>query len=39
MPLIYFTKYINGFLFIVNMLPIPGLDGFWVYTGLVSAFF
>ncbi|MFA5141475.1 MAG: M50 family metallopeptidase [Candidatus Woesearchaeota archaeon] len=38
LPLIYFTKYINGFLFVVNMLPIPGLDGFWVYTGLLSLF-
>jgi Zn-dependent protease len=35
---VFFTKYINGFLFIVNMLPIPGLDGFWVYKGIFSYF-
>ncbi len=27
---------INGFLFILNMLPIPGIDGFTVYKGLLS---
>ena len=27
-------KYVNGFLFILNMLPIPGIDGFSVYSGL-----
>lgn len=37
LTLIYFTKYINGFLFIVNMLPIPGLDGYWVLTGLINS--
>ncbi len=37
-PVVYFTKYINGFLFVVNMLPIPGLDGYWVFSGLVRSF-
>lgn len=31
---LYLTKYINGFLFILNMLPIPGIDGFAVYSSL-----
>ncbi len=30
---------INMFLFIFNMLPIPGFDGFKVYSGLFSALF
>ncbi len=33
-----FTKYINGFLFIFNMLPIPGFDGFHVMNGLMRLF-
>jgi Zn-dependent protease len=33
------TRRINGFLFILNMLPIPGIDGFSVYTNLFKAFF
>ncbi|MAG38675.1 hypothetical protein CMO90_01175 [Candidatus Woesearchaeota archaeon] len=33
------TKKINGFLFILNMLPIPGIDGFSVYSNLLNAFF
>ncbi len=33
-----FFKYINGFLFIINMLPIPGIDGFNVYMSLIKAF-
>lgn len=33
----YFTKYINGFLFVVNMLPIPGLDGYWVLNGMIKS--
>lgn len=33
------TRRINGFLFILNMLPIPGFDGFKVYAGLWQAFF
>lgn len=36
LPLIHFTKYVNGFLFIVNMLPIPGLDGSHVLNGLLA---
>ncbi len=35
----YVTQRINLFLFILNMLPIPGFDGFKVYTGLWQAFF
>ncbi|MBN1275517.1 hypothetical protein JXA12_04475 [Candidatus Woesearchaeota archaeon] len=34
---IHLTKYVNGFLFILNMLPIPGIDGYHVYTGLLGA--
>jgi len=33
------TKQINLFLFIFNMLPIPGFDGFQFYSGLYEAFF
>lgn len=32
--LVFFTKYINGFLFVLNMLPIPGFDGFHVLSGI-----
>lgn len=35
---IFLTKYINGFLFIINMLPIPGIDGFAVYSNLFRVF-
>lgn len=28
------SRYVNGFLFVLNMLPIPGVDGWHVYTGL-----
>lgn len=35
----FLTKRINGLLFILNMLPIPGFDGFTVYRGLWNAFF
>jgi Zn-dependent protease len=28
------TRNINLFLFIFNMIPIPGFDGFTVFTGL-----
>lgn len=34
-----FTRRINGFLFILNMLPIPGFDGFKVFGGLFGFFF
>ena len=33
------TKRINGFLFILNMVPIPGFDGFHFFTGLYRLFF
>lgn len=32
------TQKINMFLFIFNMLPIPGFDGYKVFMGLISAF-
>ncbi|MBU1199599.1 MAG: site-2 protease family protein [Nanoarchaeota archaeon] len=35
---VFLMSRINMFLFIFNMLPIPGFDGFKVYSGLVSAF-
>lgn len=35
--LIILTKRINGFLFILNMLPIPGFDGWHVYSGIVQS--
>lgn len=31
-----FTKQLNLWLFIINMLPIPGFDGFKTYTNLLS---
>ena len=33
------TSKINMFLFIFNMLPIPGFDGSKVFSGLIQAFF
>jgi len=33
----YVTQRINLFLFILNMLPIPGFDGFKVYAGIWQA--
>jgi|FLOH01.1.fsa_nt_gi Zn-dependent protease len=33
------TSKINGFLFILNMLPIPGIDGFSFYSNIIKAFF
>lgn len=33
------TRRINGFLFVLNMLPIPGVDGFSIYSNLFSALF
>ncbi len=33
------TKRINGFLFILNMLPIPGIDVFGVFSHLFRVFF
>lgn len=32
----YMTRKLNGFLFIFNMLPLPGIDGFKVFTSLVQ---
>ncbi len=32
------TRYVNGFLFIFNMLPFPPFDGFHVYTNLIRMF-
>jgi Zn-dependent protease len=34
LSLIYTMKYINGFLFIVNMLPLPGIDGYHFFTSI-----
>lgn len=36
--LLILTQRINMFLFIFNMLPIPGFDGYKVFMGLVRAF-
>jgi len=38
-PIIHLTKNINLLLFIFNMLPIPGFDGYKVYTGLFKFLF
>lgn len=38
-PLLHITKKINMFLFIFNMLPIPGFDGFKVFSGLFQTIF
>ena len=37
--LLFLTSKINMFLFIFNMIPIPGFDGNKVFTGLIQAFF
>ena len=39
LPLIYIAKQINMFLFIFNMLPIPGFDGYKVFSGLIQTIF
>ena len=39
LPLLHITKKINMFLFIFNMLPIPGFDGFKVYQGILQTIF
>jgi Zn-dependent protease len=36
---LYFFKQINMFLFILNMIPIPGFDGFNVFYQLFKALF
>jgi len=38
-PALALTSKINMFLFIFNILPIPGFDGSKVFTGLIQAFF
>jgi Zn-dependent protease len=39
LPIIYVTKQINMFLFIFNMIPIPGFDGFKFFQGLLQTIF
>ena len=36
--LLLLTQRINMFLFIFNMLPLPGFDGYKVFAGLINAF-
>lgn len=36
---IYFTKQINLFLFILNLVPLPGFDGYKVFEGLFQTIF
>ena len=36
---LFFFKQINMFLFILNMIPIPGFDGFNFFISLFKAFF
>lgn len=38
-PILILTKKINMLLFIFNMLPIPGFDGFHVYSGIIQTIF
>lgn len=38
MMILFFTQKINGLLFVFNMLPIPGFDGWQVYAGLIKFF-
>ena len=38
-PFLLLTGKINMFLFIFNMIPIPGFDGSKVFSGLIQAFF
>jgi Zn-dependent protease len=37
-PLIFLTGRINMFLFIFNLIPIPGFDGYQFFSGLLRAF-
>ena len=37
--LAFLTKEVNKFLFIFNMIPIPGFDGYKVFSGLIQAIF
>lgn len=36
---LYLSKWINGLLFLINMLPIPGIDGWAVYTNFINWIF
>lgn len=36
--LLFLTQRINMFLFIFNMLPVPGFDGYKVFMGIIRAF-
>jgi len=38
-PALSLTKQINMFLFIFNIIPIPGFDGYHVFSGLFKLFF
>ena len=38
-PFAIITSKVNMFLFIFNMIPIPGFDGSKVFSGLIAAFF
>jgi Zn-dependent protease len=38
-PLLNVTKRVNMFLFIFNMLPLPGFDGFKVFQGIFQTIF
>ena len=37
-PMMMLTSKINMFLFIFNMIPIPGFDGYWVFRGILGLF-
>ncbi len=39
LPYAYLFKYLNGFLFLFNMIPVPPFDGGQVVFGLVKAIF
>ncbi|MDD9952850.1 MAG: M50 family metallopeptidase [Candidatus Woesearchaeota archaeon] len=36
---LFFCKKVNMFLFILNVIPIPGFDGFWIFTNLFKVLF
>lgn len=36
---VYLSKWINGLLFLINMLPIPGIDGWTVYNSFIDWLF
>lgn len=38
LPIVFLTGRINMFLFLFNMIPIPGFDGYWVLEGLLKTF-